>query len=106
MRRNGKAPTPRDAPTRANDRKLYLPLRPFFWTPDQIAQLLEVTERTVREKYLWYDGREAGIKPKDKFRAVNISPADETPEWRVAEDDLIKWLRFKGIRVYERGYTE
>lgn len=106
MKRNGGDPKFVPAPETREQKKLYMPLRPFFWTPDQIAQLLEVNEKTVRDKMLWYSGREPGLKPKDRIKTINLAAYAEEPIWRIPEDELIKWLRFKGIKIYERGYVE
>lgn len=84
-----------------------LPAKPFLYTIDQIAQLLSLDEKSVRASYLFYQGKSVGSLPKDKMLARDISPDDaEKPEWRVTERDLIRWMRFKGIRYHERGYVK
>lgn len=84
--------------------KVGLPVRPFLYTPDQIAGLIAVDTKAVKEKYLWYDGRSVGPRPKDKMTARNIAPEGERPQWRVAERELVRWLRVKGFRFYERTF--
>lgn len=84
--------------------RIALPPRIFMYTPDQLAQLLSLTEAYVRQRLLWYDRREPGIRPREKLRAVNIAPEGETPEWRVAENELLRYLRLKGIKFYDRGF--
>jgi hypothetical protein len=81
-----------------------LPLRIFLYTPDQLAQMLSLTEKYVREKLFFYDVREPGIRPRNRLRAVNIAPEGQTPEWRVAERELIRYLRLKGIKIYQRTH--
>lgn len=81
-----------------------LPVRVFFYTPDQLAGLLELTEDYVKSKMLFYEGREPGICPKTKMRAVNIAPEGETPQWRVSENTLLGYLRSRGVKFYDRGY--
>jgi hypothetical protein len=76
----------------------------FFYTPDQIATLLELDVKYVMQKMLFYERREPGIVPRTKMRAVNIAPEGEPPIWRVSERTLIAYLKSKGIRYYERGY--
>lgn len=83
-----------------------LPVRPFMFTLDQIAYLLDVTEPKLRQHYIHYQGRSVGVCPKDKLLAVDISPEDTRyPEWRVAEVHLKRWMRFKGWKIYDRGYV-
>ena len=84
--------------------KLGLPPRIFMYTPDQIGTLLELSEKYVKEKLLFYERREPGVPPRDRLRARNIAPEGEKPIWRVTERELIRYLRFKGIKFYERGY--
>lgn len=91
-------------PTPERDR-VGLPPRVFFYTPDQIAFMFEVTEDYVKKRMLFYEGREPGIPPKTKLRAVNIAPEGETPQWRVSENVLMGYLRSKGVKFYTRGYV-
>lgn len=84
--------------------RIGLPPRIFLYTPDQIATLLSLTEKYVRDTLLFYDRREAGIRPKNRLRAINIAPEGETPQWRVTENELLRYLRLKGLKFYERGF--
>lgn len=81
-----------------------LPVRPFLYTVDQIGGLLSVPPRTVLESYLFFEGRSTGVCPRTLLRAVNIAPKGERPAWRVAERELIRWMRVKGFRYYEAGW--
>jgi hypothetical protein len=81
-----------------------LPIRPFLFTVDQIATLLSAHEQTVKDS-LFYDGRSTGRQPKDKMIARNIAIPGARPEWRVSEQELIRWMRFKNFKVYERGWV-
>lgn len=83
-----------------------LPIRDFMYTVDQIAFMLEVSEAYVKRSLLFYEGRSTGVCPKDLMSARNIAPAGETPEWRVLDRMLVRWMRFKGFKVYERGYLK
>lgn len=87
---------------RPSPEKLGLPPRPFFYTLDQVAYLLQVDLDRFKGSYVFYAGRSPGIHKKDKIRAVNIAPLGLTPDWRVQEMELIRWLRSRRIRVYER----
>lgn len=85
------------------DGKLGLPAKPFFYSPEQIAGLLEVKTEYVMQSLLWYEGRSVGYLPKDKLRAINVAPVGETPVWRIPERSLLIFLRYKGIKYYTRG---
>jgi hypothetical protein len=84
--------------------KIGLPPRIFMYTPDQIATMLELDLTYVKKTLLFYDKREPGLAPKTKMRSINIAPEGETPEWRVTERELIRYLRNRGLRFYERGF--
>ena len=84
--------------------KIGLPPRIFMYTPDQIAAMLSLTEQYVKDKVLFYDRREPGITPKTKMRAINVAPEGETPQWRVAEKEFIRYLRSRGLKFYDRGF--
>lgn len=85
--------------------RIGLPPRVFFYTVDQVATLLEMREKQLRDRVLFYEGRSPGICPKTKIRAVNIMPEGETPEWRISENALLGYLRSRGIKFYTRGYV-
>lgn len=83
-----------------------LPPKPFFYTIEQVAYLLNLEERYVKNLLLHYQERSVGPCPRDKIYAVNMAPAGETPVWRVNERSLVSFMRFKGLRYYERGYVK
>ena len=76
------------------------PPRAFLYTVPQIAEMLSVTTRTLRS-WLFYEGRSTGVQDPTSIRAVNIAPASEPPEWRLEEDEVVRWMRLKGIRLYK-----
>ena len=80
-----------------------LPIRPFLYTLDQIGTMLVLTEAQVH-KDVHFEGRAPGARPRDKMVARNIAGPNDPPEWRVAERELLRWLRVKGFRFYERGW--
>lgn len=86
--------------------RIGLPVRPFLYTIDQIAALINMSEETVKNSYLFYQGRSVGSLPKDRILVRNIAPDGEKPEWRASEKDFVRWLRFKGFRYHERGYIK
>lgn len=84
-----------------------LPVREFMYTLDQIAFMLELGEKKLRTDYVHFEGRSVGVCPRDRMLAVDISPDDAArPEWRVAERHLKRWMRFKGWKIYDRGYVK
>lgn len=83
-------------------RRVGLPPRPFLYTPDQIAYILNVKISTVLDQYLWYEGRSIGARPRNMMLARNIAPSSEyAPVWRVGEQELIRWMQRKGFKFYE-----
>lgn len=83
---------------------LGLPPRIFFFTIDQIGTMLSLEERYIKDNLLHFEGRSPGIAPRGIMRAYNFAPEGETPQWRVSEQSLKRYLRFRGIKFYERGY--
>lgn len=82
-----------------------VPLRVFLYTIDQLSLMLNIREDMLMRDHIFTD-REPGYKPKWKMRAHNIAPPEQTPEWRVADKEFIRWLKFKGFRIIERGYVK
>ena len=88
-----------------NDRvSVGLPTRPFLYTIDQIAQLMVVSENYVRLEFCHYEGRSIGIPSGDRIIVRNIAPKGADPEWRCSERELVRFLRHKGYKYYERGF--
>lgn len=83
-----------------------MPLRPFLYTLDQLSILLDVEESRIRAGYVHFEGRSIGAATRHKMIARNIAPANEKPEWRVAERELIRFLKFKGFKIYERSSVQ
>ena len=90
----------RQAPDRE---KVGLPARVFLFTIDQVAVMLDLPVRSVTMQYLYLEGRSIGRRENNQMSARNIAPADAAPEWRVAERELIRWLKVKGFKYYDRG---
>ena len=82
--------------------KFNMPPRIFLYTLDQIATMLSVDLKVVKNNYIHYDRRSVGARPGDKMLARNLNQDGEKPEWRVAENELIRFLRRRGFRIYER----
>ena len=77
---------------------LQLPVKTFMYTIEQIAYMLDVTEQTVKKRILYYQGRERRKWTNDDLVAVNFSRQDEKPEWRISEEEFIRWMRRKRIK--------
>ena len=77
-----------------------LPLKTFMYTIDQISVMLDMTEQMLRRKVLFYVGREMQKQDPMKMRAINISGIDEKAEWRVSEEELVRWCRKRKVRFY------
>lgn len=81
-----------------------LPPRPFLYTLDQISTLLNVSVQDVKERYVYFEGRSTGRKSLRLLEARNIEPDSKArPEWRVAERELIRWMKHLGFKYYDRG---
>lgn len=83
---------------------LGLPLKVFLYTLDQIADMLEINV-SASSPYIHWDRRSVGIPPKDRMVARNIAPQGKHPDWRIADMELRRWLKYRGFRIYERGYV-
>lgn len=83
--------------------KIGLPARPFLYTLDQIATLLDVSELQLSRSYMYFEGRSTGKFRKDLMAARNIAPAEEKPDWRVVDRELVRWMRHKGFKFYDRS---
>lgn len=80
-----------------------LPLRPFLYTLDQLATILNVQTKTLREDYIHFEGRSIGNPDRHVLVARNIAPPDQAPVWRVTERELVRWLKLKGFKYYDTG---
>jgi hypothetical protein len=87
------------------NKRLGLPPRIFFYTVDQIGTLLSLDEEYIKKHLLHFQGRSPGICPRGIMLAINVAPEGVKPEWRVSEQSFAGYLRYKGIRFYERGYV-
>lgn len=90
-------------PTKKEKLKINLPVRPFLYTVDQIGTILALSDQQVK-RWLWLRDRMPGPRPHDKLEAVNIAPEGEPPAWRIAENELIRFLSHQGIPVYDRSW--
>jgi hypothetical protein len=83
-----------------------LPPRPFLYTLDQIGQIISVDLSELRLRYLHFENRTVGGRRPERILARNIAEPSAKPDWRVSEQELIRWLRHKGFKYYERGWVD
>ena len=83
----------------AHKPKVEMPVRPFLYTMDQVATLLQVNVRDLRAKMVWFRGRSTFAKDNHHLQAINIARPDEKPDWRIEERELLRWFGYKGYEV-------
>lgn len=91
-----------DAKREAPVDEIGLPYRPFLYTLDQIAQLLSLQMQSLTSTYIYFEGRSTGMMSRNLMLARNIAPPDQLPEWRIAERELLRWMKRKGFKHYDR----
>jgi hypothetical protein len=82
-----------------------MPTRAFLYTLDQVSEMVAVPLTGLRQSYIHFDRKTVGAQDRDKIMARNIAPPGATPEWRVAEAELVRWLKRKGFRIYDRAWV-
>lgn len=83
------------------------PVRPFLWTIDQVADMLEISVRSLKANNLHFDGISFGPRPKDRMMTRNVAPDDlreSNPEWRVSHAELTRWMTNRGFQFTQRNY--
>lgn len=83
--------------------KVGLPPRVFLYTLDQLCVMIDIDVKSLEKSHVYFEGRSIGTRRRDLMIARNIAAPDEKPEWRVAEREFVRWLKFKGFRYYEFG---
>lgn len=74
-----------------------LPIRPFFYTVDQIATLTALPVDQVRAQ-MFKVGVSTGLPKREQLQSINLG-TPMVPEWRIEEKELRRWLRHRGYRV-------
>lgn len=87
------------------NKKVSLPYRPFLFTVDQISVLLDLDEKIIKREYIYFEGRSVGARFGHLLLARNIAPPDEPPEWRITERELVRFMRYRGFKYYERAVS-
>lgn len=88
---------PKNTPT--DPEEVGLPPITFLYTLDQIASMLGVTVDTVKLNKIYFHLRSPGRHLPSQMLARNIAGPNEPPDWRVTQQELIRWMKLKGIRV-------
>jgi hypothetical protein len=78
-----------------------LPLRPFLYTLDQVADMLSIRLNRFKANYVYFAEIHSGPPPPRLMVARNISPDEDVQEWRIIEPELVRWLRHMGYRIYD-----
>lgn len=83
------------------DRAVHIPDIEFMFTLKQIGNMLAMSDGTLRDRVLFFQGRSIG-KPKSKeIVTVNLAPnLTDRPMWRVAESEFRRYLAAIGARQY------
>ena len=81
-----------------NMQEVELPVHTFLYTIDQIAYMMNVSEKHLRDKTIWYIGREYGHFNVMRLKAINIRSHGDKPEWRVEEQEFIRFLKARRIK--------
>lgn len=74
-----------------------LPRPPFLYTLDQIALLVAWSPAKLHSR-TFYIGRTLGLKSRDMLEAFNLAALTEKPDWRVSEQEFVRWLRIHGYK--------
>lgn len=92
-------PHPRDTMTDDMHKNLLqLPVKVFLYNLEQIATMLDVTEKYLKRSIIYFQGRETVRWASQDMVAINIAKVNAPPEWRVSEAEFIRWMKFKGIK--------
>lgn len=95
-----------------SDARRGVPRQPFYWTLDQIAAMLSLTEQTLRDSYLFFDGKDVGVCRPSYLRAMRINVGRthhsrgpgargrDSTDWRVADGEFIRWLTYNKLWLY------
>lgn len=83
--------------------EIQLPATPFLYTLDQVAILLAWDVTRLRKSCHFF-GRSLGSRTPDDLRVMNLADAGGSPDWRVAENELLRWLIRKGYIPMKVSY--
>lgn len=76
-----------------------LPVITFLYTLDQVASMLQKDMMEFADRYVYFHMRMTGPFMRHQIRASNIAPEGQVPDWRIAQEEFVRWLRLHGFRV-------
>lgn len=80
-----------------------LPIRPMLFTVDQVASMVGMDMTTLRRSHVYFVGRSVGANKATLLIARNIAGGADKPDWRIAENEFVRWLKVKGFRIERTG---
>ena len=86
-------------------RVINLPVRPFLYSMPQVAGILSITIHHLQMNIAYYDGRSIHRQTPHDMKFINIAKEDKRPVWRVAEQELIRWMKIKGFCVHDASWA-
>lgn len=92
-------------PTEEWRKEVGLPVRPFLYTIEQIAGLLSCSVDLLHRTIAYYEGRSVHRRRPMELHFVNIAKPEDKPLWRCSEQELVRWMRFKQIKVYDSSWS-
>jgi hypothetical protein len=78
---------------------VFMPTLTFLYTLDQIAGMLGMTESYLNYNHIYFFGIMNGRKNKSQMIARNIAADDDKPDWRVSQQDFVRWLNANGFSI-------
>lgn len=78
-----------------------LPIHVFLYTLDQIADMLNIPRDKLHD-YMFYDRRSVGVPPPHLMLVKNLKPTGEIPEWRLEEQEFVRWCRNQNLTLVNR----
>lgn len=79
-----------------------LPPRIFMYTLDQVAGMLGMTEVALRT-HIHFNNRNFGKPIARMLLAHDVGMNHKAPEWRISEDELVRYLKLAGFRFHRNG---
>jgi hypothetical protein len=81
--------------------ELEIPIRPFFYTIDQVASIMQLPISSIRGM-TYFTGRTNRVRESYKLTAINIALPADKPDWRIEEQEFLRWLKVMGYKPKRR----
>jgi hypothetical protein len=92
--------------THEDDRKeVSLPVRPFLYTHEQVAQILGMTENGLSNHVAFYEGASVHKYTPHDLKFINVGKPDDKKIWRCEERELVRWMKLKGVKVRDASWA-